>query len=185
MNQSTSKPELALKIFLSLFLVYHLAVIIILPNSGSYLGRSTEKWITPYANYLGLNTTWNFFSPDPAQTMFVKYTVWFDDLNAAKAKDPVEGFIPPEKEKIVLDSSKRRLLYAMRFLILDTNRMKTILAPWLCRENPGAQLVKIEHILEAIPNLEKAGLGEERASEGRQLMELSYECNGSHDEEVL
>jgi hypothetical protein len=112
--------------------------------------------------------------------MFLRYTVWLSG-----ADEPVEGFIPPEKEKIVLDSSKRRLLYAMRFLILDTGRMKTILAPWLCRQYPGAQLIKMEHILEAIPSLEKAGLGAERAEEGRKLLELSYECDGSHDEEIL
>lgn len=155
-----------------------------MPNSGSYLGRQSEKLTTGYANILGLNTTWNFFSPDPAQTMFLKYMVWFDDVDVKNPKDPVEGFIPPEKEKIVLDSSKRRLLYAMRFLILDTHRMKTILAPWLCKQYPGAQLVKMEHILEAIPNLEMAGMGAERI-EGRKVLELSYECNGPHDDEVI
>ena len=180
MNPPTLKHN-ALKIFLSLFLIYHLAVILILPNSGSYLGRKTEHLITPYANYLGLNTTWNFFSPDPAQTMFLKYTIW----SSSDDEEPIQGFIPPEKEKIVLDSSKRRLLYAMRFLILDTQRMKSILAPWLCRQHPGAEIVKMEHILEPIPNLERAGLGEERATEGRKLLELSYECNGARDEVVL
>ncbi len=169
---------------LSIFLAYHLMVILILPNSGSYLGRKTEKLITPYANILGLNTSWNFFSPDPAHTMFLKYRVWFNDLDSKEEKEPIEGFLPPEKEKIVLDSSERRFLYAMRFLILDTDRMKSILGPWLCRQHPGAVLVKMEHILEPIPILDRAELGESREIEGRKLMELSFECQSSGEDEV-
>jgi len=168
-----------LKIILSLFIVYHLTVILVLPNGGSYLGRWFGSGLTAYGNLLGLNTSWNFFSPDPAHTMFLKYTVWFDE---AGNKEPVHGFIPPEKEQIVLDSSKRRFLYAMRFLILDTTRMKVLLAPWICRQHPGSQLVKIEHLLESIPNLERAQLGEERSDDPSSLMELSYQCNEAHDE---
>lgn len=168
--------RLKLKLAVSFFILFQLAVMLILPNNFSYISRSTEKWLVPYANLMGMNASWNFFSPDPAHTMFLKYTVWFDDLDILEPKEPVDGYIPPEKEKIVLNSSERRLLYAMRFLILDPDRMRIFLAPWLCQQYPNAKYIEVSHIQEPIPNLERARLGEERDIQGRKLMEDSFAC---------
>ncbi|PIS11805.1 MAG: hypothetical protein COT73_01830 [Bdellovibrio sp. CG10_big_fil_rev_8_21_14_0_10_47_8] len=175
------KSRPILKGFISLFVLFQLLVIFIAPNASSYLGRSLLPFVFSYANQIGLNTTWNFFSPDPAHTMFTKYIVWFEDAEGNELKEAEHGYIPPEKENIVTDSSKRRFLYMMRFLILDTQRMKSILGPWICRSHPGASLVKMEHILESIPTLERAQLGEERPDEGRVMMEMSYHCKQDKD----
>lgn len=170
-----------LKFLLSLFIIFHLSVIIILANGGSYLGRSLQKYLLPYANTIGLNTTWNFFSPDPAHTMYIRYVQHFDDENGNEIKESVESYIPAEKEKISIDSSKRRFLYAIRFLLLDTTRMNTILAPWLCKSNPEASSIFIEQIFEAIPGLDRAAMGYE-SGERTVLdasvtnMQYSYDC---------
>lgn len=171
------------KILFSIFILFHLAVIIIFPNGSSYLGRASTL-LVPYANILGLNTTWNFFSPDPAHTMFLKYSIRFEDADGNELREPLDGFIPPEKEQIAVDSSKRRFLYAVRFLILDTNRMKVILGPWLCRQNPGASHVKMEQMLEPIPNLDKAILGDLGRGEETTVMRFDYRCNASQEDEV-
>src|SRR3954467_1869488 len=64
-----------LKLVFSLFLLYHLAVIVIMPNPSSLLGRKYSRYLTDYANSLGLNTTWQFFSPGPAPVFYLEYTI--------------------------------------------------------------------------------------------------------------
>lgn len=146
----------ALKLILSLWIVYHIAVIVILANGSSILGRSYGWLLVPYANALGLNSTWNFFSPDPAHTMYLEYRVRFEDEQGNETREPIEGYLPPEKDQIVVDSSRRRMLYAMRFLMLDQNRLHALMAPWLCRQHPGASEITIAHEMQAIPSFDRA-----------------------------
>jgi hypothetical protein len=174
---------------LSAFLVYHLTVMIVLANGGSFLARILTPYLIPYANLIQLNTTWNFFAPDPAHTMFIKYKVEFTDADGNDLKEPLVGYIPPEKKHIVVDSSKRRFLYAMRFLILDTNRMQTILGPWLCREHPGATRVSMENRLVTISNLDQALLDstviDSQTAAETTMMNFSYDCDARKRDEVL
>lgn len=188
MNPSEKPRSKWLLIILSLFLVYHLTVMVVLANGGSFLARTLTPYLIPYANLIQMNTTWNFFAPDPAHSMFVKYKIEFTDAEGNDLKQPVIGFIPPEKKHIVVDSSKRRFLYAMRFLLLDNNRMQTILGPWLCREHPGATRVLMENRLIAIPNLDQALLDStvldtENAAE-TLMMNFSYNCDEKNHDEV-
>lgn len=189
MNQAEKPPSKKwLQFLISLFLIYHLAVIMVLANSSSFLARRLSPLILPYANFFQLNTTWNFFAPDPAHTMFVKYKIEFNDDNGNEIKEPVIGFIPPEKKRIVIDSSKRRFLYAMRFLLMDNNRMQTILGPWLCRENPGASRIFMENRFVAIPSLDDAILNstslDPENSDETTAMKFSYNCNETKRDEV-
>jgi hypothetical protein len=144
------------KILLSAFICFHLIVIVVLANGSSFLGRHLAPILLPYANTLGLNATWNFFSPDPAHTMFYRMRIFFEDANGEDLREPEELYFPPEKGQIVVNSSKRRMLYAMRFLTLDPTRLKSILGPWLCRQYPGATRVKMEHFIHEIPGLDAA-----------------------------
>jgi len=179
---SKTRPAAWLRVLASLFIIYHLLVISTLANGSSFLGRSLSSVIIPYGNALGLNVTWNFFAPDPAHTMYIHYFIHFGEEDE---RDPLEGYLPPEKEQIVIDSSKRRFLYAMRFLILDEKRMKLLLAPYLCRQHPGAVSVRIENILEPIPNLDLSQLSEMKPREEAVMMEYSHSCHEVQDEVSL
>ncbi|MEZ0393126.1 MAG: hypothetical protein ACAH59_12970 [Pseudobdellovibrionaceae bacterium] len=152
-----------------------------LANGSSYLARTFWPWISPYGNAIGLTVNWNFFAPDPAHTMYIHYYAHFDEENA----DPVEGYIPPEKEKIVVDTSQRRFLYAMRFLILDERRMKILLGPYLCRIHSGAASIHIENILEPIPNLDISHLTEMGERREAKMMEYTHVCGEEPDEMAL
>jgi hypothetical protein len=176
----------ALKVFLSLWIAYHLANIVILANGGSFLGRYWGPYLIPYGNAIGLNSTWNFFSPDPAHTMYLEYRVRFEDEQGNEVKESVEGFLPPEKDQIVIDSSKRRLLYAMRFLLLDQDRLHALMAPWLCRQYPGSSTLSVAHVVQAIPPFDRAitnldtpvqALKNEVRSEAK-----SFNCRAAADE---
>jgi hypothetical protein len=175
-----SSKSLGLRILLSIFICYQLLAVLVLANGGSYLGRRLDRWITPYGNLFGFNTTWNFFAPDPAHTMYIHYYVHFED----SSKEPLEGYIPPEKEKIVIDSSKRRFLYAMRFMIIDEKRLKVILGPFLCRQHEGAASVHVENILEPIPNLDLSTMSMGQKKE-TTFMEHNYDCHAPQDEVAL
>jgi hypothetical protein len=188
--QETVKPQfnktLILKVVLSIWLVYHLIVIVVMPNSVSYLGRHYESWLSTYANNLNLNTPWNFFSPDPAQTMYFKYTIYFRNELLEDLKEPVEGYFPKEKDKGAYGAAERRELYAMRYMIIDPKRVDKFLGPWLCKKFEGASSVKLEHVIDNIPPLDRAvydhKIDVKNMSEQVEVINRDYDCKGQNDE---
>ena len=171
----------------SVWIVYHLVVMILMPNGSSFLVRRSQSYLLPYANSIGLNATWNFFSPDPAHTMYFNYKVRFEDENGNETKPVFEGWFPPEKQAVIVDSSKRRFLYAVRFLLLDPKRLEVLFAPWLCREHPGSSKVIIQQITERIPYLDLA-LEKDLGQEMRTPVEsqnIVYDCHKTQDEVAL
>jgi hypothetical protein len=180
-----SSKSLGMRVIISIFVVYHLVVILVLANGSSYLGRFLDPWISPYGNLLGFNVTWNFFAPDPAHTMFIRYRIHFDDSEGEGTRDPIEGYFPPTREKIVYDSSQRRFLYAMRLLILDEKKMKVLLGPFLCRQNPGSSSIHIENILEPISGLDVSSLDHLKPQEQATIMDYTFMCGQPVDEVEL
>ena len=182
---NTTKTQ-TLKILLSIWLCYHVFCIVVLPNGSSFLGRYFENYILGYSNSIGINSTWNFYSPDPANTMYFSYTVHFENDQGEDLKPSVQEFLPPEKDQIVTDSSKRRLLYAMRYLALDPHRLQVLMAPWICREFAGASRISINHVIERIPILDVAlSKMNERVSDLREIQEspnFDYNCKTAPDE---
>lgn len=89
------KMELLSKILLSVWIIYNIFVMLVMPNVGAYFGRVTASVVTPYASTVGLNAGWNFFSPEPAQPMVLKYTVHYPE----GYKKPVSGTIKLNQQK--------------------------------------------------------------------------------------
>ncbi len=183
MNSSARPPSSAplwVRIGISLVIVFHLSVVIILANGPSVLGRLHQDWIIGYANQLGLNQTWNFFSPDPSHIHYIRYFIHFENDAGDPVQDSIEGFIPEDKEKLVIDSSKRRMLHAVRALSLDEKRTEKLLAPWLCKTFPGATMVHIKHVMQLLPNLDRAAALLDRPvldlSEDRPYRDLEFDC---------
>jgi hypothetical protein len=178
-----------LKIICSIWLVFHLACIFVLPDGGSFVGRYLQNYIVPYANTLGINVSWNFYSPDPANTMYFSSTIHFENSDGQEIKPSIEEFLPPEKSEIVTDSSKRRLLYAMRYLAMSRNSLQVIMGPWICREHPGSTRVSIHHVVEKIPNLDTVlQYSQEQVANLREPLEGSnyeFKCGSAEDESSL
>jgi hypothetical protein len=177
------------KIILSIFILFHLAVVVVLANGSSYFGRSLSPYLLSYANALGINCTWNFFSPDPANTMYYKVRVYYEDGLGNEIKEPEEFFFPPEKGQIVVNSSRRRTLYAVRFLTLDSSRLKTVMGPWICRQHLGASRVRMDHIVAEIPSLDVA-VNQKSEPLQNLVVEKNYisaevNCNRPSDEVAL
>lgn len=144
------------KIFLGLLFCYFVSMMIVLGNGSSFLGRSLAQYFTPVANLIGLNTTWNFFSPDPAHIMYLRYTVHFEDEYGNPKQEAVQKLFPPEETNSDFRVHVRRLSYAMRFFAASSSRIGEFLVPWLCNQYPGATRVQTEILYNRIPTLEVA-----------------------------
>lgn len=144
------------KIVLVLVFFYQLGIIIIMANGSSFLGRSVGHFFSPVANAINLNTTWNFFSPDPAHTMYIRYKVYYYNDQGDEVKEPLEKFFPEEKNSFARNQTSRRFLYAMRFFVLDPRKLETIFIPWLCKKEPEASRIQVEYVIEQVPPLDEA-----------------------------
>lgn len=144
------------KVFLAFVFVYFTSMMIVLGNGSSFLGRYLGHFFTPVANQVGLNTTWNFFSPDPAHTMYLRYIVHFEDEYGNAIKESVQSLFPPEETNDDFRVHIRRLSYVMRFYASSPSRLGEYLIPWLCKKNPGATRIQTDVLFNRIPSLEVA-----------------------------
>lgn len=181
--------SMGVRVALSLFVVFHLLVVFLMPNGSSYPARAMEKVLQPYAAVLGLKTSWNFFSPDPAHTMYLKMTLYWQDDDGDFTREPEEVYFPEARGGRVMDVVKRRELYAMRYLMLDPRRFEALLGPWICRQHAGLSHVQIEHIQEPIPDLERAALFSREKladlTDVRTVGRVEYSCSQVENEVAL
>lgn len=184
----SKRGTLVLKVLLSLWALYHIVVIVIMPNLGSYLGRGLQPAISDYASTIGFNAGWNFFSPDPAHVMYLHYTVHYGNPDMVEEKEAIENYFPAEKNKGIKDITRQRELYLMRFMVIDPMRLKSLFGPWLCRQYPEATYVEMEHVIETIAPLQQVVTLEDETVESLskevQFIRQSYSCDGKGDDEV-
>lgn len=171
--------SLILKLFFTVFLLYHLAAILIMPNPGSLLGRKFSRYLTDYSNTLGLNTTWQFFSPGPAPVFYLEYEVETADTGN---EEPKSFQFPERRRASYYDELYNRTLYAMRFFVLSPpETFGKYFVPWLCRKYPDAQTLSIRTVGEPVVNIERA-TGDESFEELSEKMPLKerkrYSCRG-------
>jgi hypothetical protein len=164
---------------LSIFIIYHFVVVGVLPNSSSIVGRTLSRFLLPYANLFGFNTSWQFFSPGPAETFFLEYQV--ESAKSGEDLDTPTLLFPPKRSGYSFDDFYSRRLYSMRFFVIYPDRLQQFFIPFLCRQNPGATGIWVESVFERLPSLEK--LSSERTSlhdlaERSQLPRQRFPCAG-------
>lgn len=177
------------KLLLIIWFFYHLGVIVIMSNGSSYMGRTLSPLFAPYANSILLNTTWNFFSPDPAHVMYMRYRLYFENDQNEEIKEPETRYFPEEKNELAKTGVSRRYLYAMRYFVLAPQKLESIMAPWLCKKNPEASRILIEYQMEQIPTLHQAhresGESVESMMESKRFSNLEFYCEKSKANEIL
>lgn len=129
-------------------------MMVVMGNGSSFLGRYTAGFYTPVANMIGVNTTWNFFSPDPAHIMYFKYIIHFEDEYGNPTQEPIEQFYPTHKGGSEFAHHVRRHNYMMRFVAIDSGRIEKYFIPWICKRNPKATKIQFEFIVNVIPSLD-------------------------------
>ena len=165
----------------SLFIIYHLVVIVLMPNSGSILGRRWGNLIAPYANIVGMNATWEFFSPDPPHPFYFDYSVYFETEDGDEKRPPIDGYFPEWRTEQTLHPNKIRLKNAVRFFALTRTSVEQAFIGYLCRQYPDANRVKVRQVTEVVPPLEKAKMKawslEENRMEGYPIEASCSEVN--------
>lgn len=146
------KNEL-LKIILSFFILFHLLAVGIYPNPNSVLTQSLSPLIRNYGNQLGLNTTWQFFSPNPGSIRYLEYDVIVENEEDIKID---KYSFPPQEDSSLWKANQGRLFYYSIRMISDTNNIANFLIPYLCRKHPEATSVALKAIDKRIPSMAKA-----------------------------
>lgn len=137
-----------------MLILYHLGAVFIMPNSSSLLGRELAGYFLDYANLMGFNTTWQFFSPGPSPTYYLEYQVETpSDPDMLQA--PTLQY-PPKRKPFTWSDFYNRRLFGMRFFTLFPERLERFFVPFLCRQHPGATGVYVQSVFERIPNIERA-----------------------------
>ncbi|MCM2282922.1 MAG: hypothetical protein NDI61_13865 [Bdellovibrionaceae bacterium] len=159
-NLTTSSPKrlgLIARALLSGFVIYHLLVIVLLPNGSSLEARSIAGALVPYANTLSMNNAWVFFSPGPSPNVYLEYELENEEMESLD--DEPRVFPPPKSDRWFSDAYFRSL-YVLRYFALDPVKLERFLAPWLCRQHPEAAAIVMRTVFEPVPGIEKAWSGE-------------------------
>lgn len=137
----------ALKAVLSLFIAYHLLVILLIPNYTFFITEVLGKWIHPYANELGLNANWSFFAPNPMAPAIVTYEP------EPPTRPPSRGLLPDPRCCDFRQMKDRRLAFLA--LSFQFPSVRGVLVDWMCRATPGAARLRVSRFTVPAPTLEE------------------------------
>lgn len=144
-----------LKTILSVFIVFHLACIFILPNPESMLYRATAPVVTTYGNLLGMNTTWRFFSPNP-MIRYMEYTVFYRDANK-RLMSSVYRYPRIYTEEKFFENYSRKLNNSM-YMMMHKDHLRDNFGKILCSWHPEAEVISVAARGRVFPNIEKSQL---------------------------
>lgn len=145
------------KVLLSLFIVFHLLAVLVLPNPNSILYRRLPI-LVEYGNLLAINTTWRFFSPNPLIKTVEYETYEYDDFyDVIKS----ESHLFPESVSGV--GGREAFNRTMNYAMIASSRAdwaQELLGPLLCKKHPNADEIAIYQVRNDLMAIEKAQLYE-------------------------
>lgn len=141
------------KALLSAWLLFHLLVILIIPNEQSYFAHAYRALWFPYANTIGLNSFWQFFSPDPGPGMFIRYELKKDGERLTK------DYFPKHDPSYFERLNYIRIVTSTRSIAKNPEALRRIFSRKLCALRPEATSVEIELLSLKIPSLEEVRMG--------------------------
>ncbi len=149
-----------IRVIFLIYIFYHLVVIVLMPNPTSLFSRQWGCFIAPYANTIGMNQTWEFFSPDPPTPFYFNYSVHFENLSGEEIEPSIESYFPEWRTQPTNHPNKIRLKTTVRFLALREDSAGNAFALYLCRKYPKATRVIVRSTFEFVPPLEKVKLND-------------------------
>lgn len=154
---------------MSLWILYHLVGILIMPSPQSILVKNWAWFFRPYLNALTINTTWNLFSPDPATAGFMNVQMVSQEFETG-VKEFTWPRMADQKDR---DPRFARELYFMRYMVMNENHIKNIVIPEICKQDKSIQEVSLRFYTTVIPSLEVASTDRwNRASSMKRLVEF-------------
>lgn len=139
------------RIALSLFVVFHLLAIVLIPATENILSQSLSGTLRPYAGLFGLDTGWKFFAPNPVIYRELVVTVENQDGSTTNLQWP-----PSIKDFTVTELFNRRNYHSLLTTITE-DRLESFFVPWLCRSHANAERVVVLPVQRTIPDIYSAG----------------------------
>ena len=126
-----------IKILLSCAIVFHLWMVVVIPNGDSYFVYTWGKMIYPYVSTLGIGSSWQFFSPDPAPAVYY-------EIRALQAGEEIASTIyPNESEQPWFRPNVSRRNSVKNIFMRYPKYTTEVLVPYFCRQYPQADLISI------------------------------------------
>ena len=147
--------------WISLFLLFHLFVIVIYPNRELLFSRWAAPLISPYVNFFEFSGEWNFFAPEPGPPPL--YLEW--DVQDEKGEElGTERFPNPQHGYFFLDRQNRRAAVA-RFMFSGEDRYIRVWGEYVCRENPRAHSVRLWRVVLDVPGMSDVAEGKKQIAD--------------------
>ncbi len=143
------------KIFLSIFIVWQIFCAFVLPNPESLLYQRLYSSVVWYGNLFGLNTVWQFFSPDPRIRLF-EYDVFSRDRFGLLHLTARGRFPKKMRQEPNRDVYNRKLMSGM-YLVMWQKAPHTI-GRYLCMKYPTADIIAVYLRGRVFPNIEAADI---------------------------
>jgi hypothetical protein len=165
-----------IKIILSLIISFQLLAIFVLPNPESVLYRKLSWAIEDYGNFLGINTTWRFFSPNPLVRR-IEYQVFSRAKNGELVgkKYLYPNLVAQEKSR---ETHNRKFAHGL-IMYINPMLLKKTFGPYLCRLHPEAETIAVNAKGREFSSLEKSIFEGEKREEIGRAVEVSlseFEC---------
>ncbi len=133
---------------LTLFLLFHLSVLLITPNKENYFGYRLFHVFQPYVNFFEFSSEWTFFSPDPSPPLYIDWKIF--DQAGAEIKS---GSFPETISPFIVGDRQVRRISATRFMLMGDGLAQKTLVPYLCHQTPGAYSVRMTRIFQNPPKM--------------------------------
>jgi hypothetical protein len=176
-KDSHRKVPLWVRGALSALIAFHLFIVILMPNSNTWLGLKALAWLQPYVHALELTPQWNFFAPDPGPPpIFVEW-----ELEDEKGEAIGKGSLPERWDPYLLRERQNRRIALTRFLVLSDSRTERVMLSYLCRRHPEASAVTLWRTVYSTPSLTAVASGERKIGDevGMQRRWVSHSfCGG-------
>ncbi|MBI3555507.1 MAG: hypothetical protein HY074_04510 [Deltaproteobacteria bacterium] len=155
--------EVATRIALTVFLVFHLFCVILAPNSMTYLGQRCSFFVNPYVSFLEMSSQWGFFAPDPGPPpVFIEY-----EAMGSNGEPLASGYWPEKGDPFFLRERQNRRIGVARFLIATDDRIEKAMGPYYCRQFAKARSVRLWKVVQGMANLHDVSAGKRTIADGK------------------
>jgi hypothetical protein len=159
-----------LKRLISIALVFHLLVIFIFPVSSSLLWSQFAPFMIPYANALGLNSTWQFFAPEPETWVYLEYEIDYSETPSEDVRPKIYKW--PEPRKLLFDPLFTHQSSVKGFAFHFPKDIPLTLGRWFCLQHEDAFSISFRRVSLAIPTFEDVRSGKTIVEENSVAAEL-------------
>lgn len=143
-----------IKSCLSIFLLFHLAVMLLVPNGDNRVGAASAPFMEPYVEFFEFSEHWSFFAPDPGEPVYIQWEL-VNKIGATIG----QGMFPDAKGPYLFGERQDRRLLAAVFMIFDDSKLVKIMVPYLCASNPQVDSVSLWKIVDSPISMEDAASG--------------------------